>query len=171
MMKYKMEGHQVKKVRGFTLIELLVVIAIISLLSSIVLASLTTARNKAKDAAIVEEMVSLRTEAELDYKISDGTYKACICTANSPGGFLQLRLSIQQKTPTYESNVSCAQNIALGSRPTAWGAAVKLNNNDNVFCVDSTGHAGLSSVAPPLSTREITSGGALPTDDVVCDDQ
>lgn len=45
--------------KGFTLIELLVVIAIVGLLSSIVLASLSSARDRAKEAKYVSESRSI----------------------------------------------------------------------------------------------------------------
>ncbi len=46
--------------KGFTLIELLVVISVIGLLSSIVLASLTAAKEKAKVAQVVSQIHELR---------------------------------------------------------------------------------------------------------------
>jgi len=59
--------------KGFTLIELLVVISIISLLSTIVLASLNTARDKAKVAVFVSEVKQFQLALEL-YKSKTGSY-------------------------------------------------------------------------------------------------
>jgi len=53
--------------KGFTLIELLVVIAIIGMLSSVVLASMNTARKKARDARRLADARSILTALELHY--------------------------------------------------------------------------------------------------------
>jgi len=53
--------------RGFTLIELLVVIAIIGILSSVVLASLNSARVKGRDARRISDIKQLQLALELYY--------------------------------------------------------------------------------------------------------
>jgi prepilin-type N-terminal cleavage/methylation domain-containing protein len=70
-----------KNNKGFTLIELLVVIAIIGILASVVLASLSSARDKGKDAAVKSQLSSMRAQAEIFYSVGE-TY-ATICTADS----------------------------------------------------------------------------------------
>ena len=72
--------------RGFTLIELLVVIAIIGILSSVVLASLNTARKKGRDARRVADIKQLQLALELYYD-ANGAYPTTISTTTlvSPG--------------------------------------------------------------------------------------
>lgn len=53
--------------KGFTLIELLVVIAIIGILSSVVLASLNSARQKSRDARRISDIKQLQVALELYY--------------------------------------------------------------------------------------------------------
>lgn len=59
--------------KGFTLIELLVVISIIGVLASIVLASLNSARAKARDARRVSDFKQIQTALEFFYD-SQGRY-------------------------------------------------------------------------------------------------
>lgn len=75
------------KTRGFTLIELLVVIAIIGMLSSVILASLSSARSKSRDARRLSDVKQLQTALELyyasnnSYPISSWTYSTGWSTA------------------------------------------------------------------------------------------
>jgi prepilin-type N-terminal cleavage/methylation domain-containing protein len=60
--------------RGFTLIELLVVIAIIGILSSVVLASLNSARKKGRDARRISDVKQLQLALELFYDNNSSEY-------------------------------------------------------------------------------------------------
>ena len=67
--------------KGFTLIELLVVIAIIGILSSVVLASLNSARKKSRDARRLMDMKQIQTALELYYdsnnRYPDSDFQGC----------------------------------------------------------------------------------------------
>lgn len=60
--------------KGFTLIELLVVIAIIGILASVVLASLNSARENARVAAIKTQTLEFRKLMNLEY-LDTGSYQ------------------------------------------------------------------------------------------------
>jgi len=75
-----------QKNKGFTLIELLVVIAIIGILSSVVLASLNSARQKGRDGRRIADLKQLQLALELSYD-ANGTYPAALSEATlvTPG--------------------------------------------------------------------------------------
>ncbi len=70
--------------KGFTLIELLVVIAIIGILSSVVLASLNSARVKARDARRVADLKQIQVALELYYDANSHYPAATLSSALAP---------------------------------------------------------------------------------------
>ena len=114
------------KKKGFTLIELLVVIAIIGILSSVVLASLNTARSKGSDAAVKSNISNMRAEAELWYD-SNGSSYSNFCSD-----------SVWTKASTSIGNAQC-----IGTASTT-ALSGKLSNG-LWFCVDNSGNATTTS--------------------------
>jgi general secretion pathway protein G len=70
--------------RGFTLIELLVVIAIIGILSSVVLASLNSARQKGRDTRRIADIKQLQLALELSYD-ANSVYPATLASLATDG--------------------------------------------------------------------------------------
>jgi len=143
--------------KGFTLIELLVVIAIIGILSSIVLASLSSARSKGTDAAITSTLSNMRAQAELYYS-HNGTYgvTATTCTTGifndtTTGGLKTLTTDLIAKAGSASGNVTCTASS------TGWAVNAKLASGSVGWaCVDGGGNSVASSTK--ASAYVITTG-------------
>ncbi|NCT00024.1 prepilin-type N-terminal cleavage/methylation domain-containing protein [Candidatus Parcubacteria bacterium] len=69
------------KSKGFTLIELLVVVAIIGILATVVLASLGSARSRARDAKRITELKQIQNALEL-YYLDNNSYPVANAVAD-----------------------------------------------------------------------------------------
>lgn len=143
-----------KKTSGFTLIELLVVISIIGLLSSVILASLNSARNKAKDAAIKEAAHQMESLMALNYQDYGGycqlqwgwsSASGAICAGFS-GAYATQAYNVCMNIYNNAGDIWTAgayriyNNTSVGCG-TAWSFMIALNNG-KWYCIGSSGAKG-----------------------------
>lgn len=151
--------------RGYTLVELLMVVSIIGMLSSIVLTSLTSARNKGADSAIKQNLINARTEAEIFYSTSQSYDLVCATTAI--GDNVNAALAAYGVPNTFSDSQQTFWNLGqCHDSVNAWAAWVPLKASASGFpvgfCVDHLGSARQVTTNLPAYTGVGTTGVVCP---------
>ncbi len=152
--------------KGFTLIELLVVIAIIAILATIILASLGTARQRARNTRATSEMSQMRAQAELfaGNQIGIPSYGGvCLAGKGDTGTADGLETLIDSVDKSIGGDATTS-TVTCADEDNAWAAVATIGGND--FCVDSTGFAGegtgpTSDTGPTVCTPTVKDEGGL----------
>jgi len=130
------------KEAGFTLIELLVVIAIIGMLSSVVLASMNTARKKARDARRMADAKSLQTALEMFYDVGNTYPTGTAIEITEASVFGSLTPDYISKLPADPIQTGVNNyHYAASSPVNGYSIAIKKENGGWCQFKESTGYA------------------------------
>ncbi len=156
--------------RGFTLIELLVVIAIIGILSSIVLASLNSARKKSRDTARIGAVKQLQLALELYYD-ANASYPLALSTANlvTPGYISVIPIDPNTTTAcTTGAEASCYKYAPLsGATCTSYHLGTTLEvTTHTALNADADAAAGTICTGAVNNTSNLDFAGTDPIYDV-----
>lgn len=144
--------------RGFTIIEIIVVVAIISILTSVVLGSLNTARNKSQDVAVKSNLSSARAQAELYHDVNGSSFEGVCDSGAGVAG-------VKTIYPAVSAAVFAVGGASVGFGPanlstgtcndedSGWAAEVALITG-GFYCTDNLGNA-TTSVDALLGTGEL----------------
>lgn len=153
--------------KGFTLIELLVVIAIIGVLSSVVLASLSSARLRSRDAAVKNNLKTVQLQAEIyfpeyeRYASVTGAYYEGNCLTNSTMFREQtitgpardaaevVELAIDS---AWQANGQMGKQCRISGTRLQYMVAIELRNETGYWCVDNLGFSGRIAALPTTGT-------------------
>lgn len=152
--------------KGFTLIELLVVISIISLLSTVVLASLQNVRRDTKWRAFEKQLIEIRTAVQLYVEKNNGRWPPSFYTN---GDYIETLLGELKNSGVYpnsnivypEEGVSAyvSPGVKLVNDPNdtnTWG------NEGPPVCGDTTLNNQGSSQFAVISFSKYTDNGSVP---------
>lgn len=149
-----------KLTKGFTLIELLVVIAIIGILSSVVLASLNSARQKARDARRISDAKNIQLALEL-YADSNGAYptQAQGIQALVDGGFLAAFPVPPAGTDQADAEPPAYDYAGIGTGCTGYHIVVELEDDNAVLVGDADYDSTDANVTPNAPLASDCGGG------------
>ena len=100
------------KSKGFTLIELLVVVAIIGILATVVLTSLSNARERARDAKRLNDVKTIQTALEMYANDNGGKYPSLGWVGSHTDSWADLEDMLGTTLPVDPLNTSEIESVA-----------------------------------------------------------